>query len=114
MNMEELDTKNTLSNENLKEIIIEALGTVYDPEIPVSIWELGLVYNIDIDKKNNVLITMTLTTPNCPEAETIPERVAEAVSKCENIGDVKVEIVWEPAWTQDNMSKAAKLELGFF
>ena len=114
MNMEELDNKNTLSNENLKEIIIEALGTVYDPEIPVSIWELGLVYNIDIDKKNNVLITMTLTTPNCPEAETIPERVAEAVSKCENIGDVKVEIVWEPAWTQDNMSEAAKLELGFF
>lgn len=114
MNTEELDNKNTLSNENLKEIIIEALGTVYDPEIPVSIWELGLVYNIDIDKKNNVLITMTLTTPNCPEAETIPERVAEAVSKCENIGDVKVEIVWEPAWTQDNMSEAAKLELGFF
>ena len=114
MNMEELDNKNTLSNENLKETIIEALGTVYDPEIPVSIWELGLVYNIDIDKKNNVLITMTLTTPNCPEAETIPERVAEAVSKCENIGDVKVEIVWEPAWTQDNMSEAAKLELGFF
>ena len=114
MNMEELDNKNTLSNENLKEIIIEALGTVYDPEIPVSIWELGLVYNIDIDKKNNVLITMTLTTPNCPEAETIPERVAEAVSKCENIGDVKVEIVWEPAWTQDNMSEEAKLELGFF
>ena len=114
MNMEELDNKNTLSNENLKEIIIEALGTVYDPEIPVSIWELGLVYNIDIDNKNNVLITMTLTTPNCPEAETIPERVAEAVSKCENIGDVKVEIVWEPAWTQDNMSEAAKLELGFF
>ena len=114
MNMEELDNKNTLSNENLKETIIEALGTVYDPEIPVSIWELGLVYNIDIDNKNNVLITMTLTTPNCPEAETIPERVAEAVSKCENIGDVKVEIVWEPAWTQDNMSEEAKLELGFF
>ena len=60
--MKELDNKNILSNENLKEIIIEALGTVYDPEIPVSIWELGLVYNIDIDNKNNVLITMTLTT----------------------------------------------------
>ena len=71
-------------------------------------------YNIDIDNKNNVLITMTLTTPNCPEAETIPDRVAEAASKCKNIGDVRVEIVWEPAWTQDNMSEAAKLELGFF
>ena len=57
----------------LKDLIIEALGTVYDPEIPVSIWELGLVYNIDIDDKDNVLITMTLTTPNCPEAETIPD-----------------------------------------
>ena len=102
------------SNSILKELIIEALGTVYDPEIPVSIWELGLVYNIDIDDKNNVLITMTLTTPNCPEAETIPDIVAEAVSKCDNVGDVRVEIVWEPTWTQDNMSEAARLELGFF
>ena len=76
--------------------------------------ELGLVYNIGIDEKNNVLITMTLTTPNCPEAETIPDRVAEAVSKCNNVGDVRVEIVWEPTWTQDNMSEAARLELGFF
>ena len=102
------------TNTNLKEAIVEALGTVYDPEIPVSIWELGLVYNIDIDENNNVLITMTLTTPNCPEAETIPDRVAVAVSKCENVGDVRVEIVWEPTWTQENMSEAARLELGFF
>ena len=99
------------TNTNLKEAIVEALGTVYDPEIPVSIWELGLVYNIDIDENNNVLITMTLTTPNCPEAETIPDRVAEAVSKCDNVGDVRVEIVWEPTWTSDKMSEAAKLEL---
>ena len=106
----EADNSNTI----LKEEIIEALGTVYDPEIPVSIWELGLVYNIGIDEKNNVLITMTLTTPNCPEAETIPDRVAEAVSKCNNVGDVRVEIVLEPTWTQDNMSEAARLELGFF
>jgi len=98
----------------LKDEIITALGTVYDPEIPVSIWELGLVYNIDIDEKFNVLITMTLTTPNCPEAETIPDRVAEAVSKCKDVADVRVEIVWEPTWTQDNMSEAARLELGFF
>ena len=109
MNMEE---KNC--NITLKDSIIEALGTVYDPEIPVSIWELGLVYNIDINEKNDILITMTLTTPNCPEAETIPDRVAEAVSKCENVGDVRVEVVWEPTWTQDNMSEAARLELGFF
>ena len=112
--MTELENKEPELNNNLKELIIEALGTVYDPEIPVSIWELGLVYNIDIDDKNNVVIVMTLTTPNCPEAETIPDMVAEAVSKCKNVGDVRVEIVWEPVWTQDNMSEAAKLELGFF
>ena len=109
-----MSTKMENSITILKEAIIEALGTVYDPEIPVSIWELGLVYNIDIDEKNNILITMTLTTPNCPEAETIPDRVAEAVSKCDNVEDVRVEIVWEPTWTQDNMSEAARLELGFF
>lgn len=108
MDISEKDSKNVINGS-----IIEALGTVYDPEIPVSIWELGLVYNIDIDDKFNVVITMTLTTPNCPEAETIPDRVAEAVSKCKDVGDVKVEIVWEPTWTQDNMSEAARLELGF-
>lgn len=108
MDICEKDSKNVINGS-----IIEALGTVYDPEIPVSIWELGLVYNIDIDDKFNVVITMTLTTPNCPEAETIPDRVAEAVSKCKDVGDVRVEIVWEPTWTQDNMSEAARLELGF-
>ena len=108
MDISEKDSKNVINGS-----IIEALGTVYDPEIPVSIWELGSVYNIDIDDKFNVVITMTLTTPNCPEAETIPDRVAEAVSKCKDVGDVRVEIVWEPTWTQDNMSEAARLELGF-
>ena len=109
-----MDIKGENLESVLKDEIITALGTVYDPEIPVSIWELGLVYNIDIDEKFNVLITMTLTTPNCPEAETIPDRVAEAVSKCKDVADVRVEIVWEPTWTQDNMSEAARLELGFF
>jgi FeS assembly SUF system protein len=108
VDISEKDSKNVINGS-----IIEALGTVYDPEIPVSIWELGLVYNIDISDKFNVVITMTLTTPNCPEAETIPDRVAEAVSKCKDVGDVRVEIVWEPTWTQDNMSEAARLELGF-
>ena len=107
------DIPSNILLKNIKEDIIAALETVYDPEIPVSIWALGLIYDIDIDKENNVLITMTLTTPNCPEAEAIPERVAEAVSKCDNIQDVKVEIVWEPVWNQDMMSEAAKLELGF-
>ena len=107
------DISSDILLKNIKEDIIAALETVYDPEIPVSIWALGLIYDIDIDKENNVLITMTLTTPNCPEAEAIPEKIADAVSKCENVGDVKVEIVWEPSWNQEMMSEAAKLELGF-
>jgi len=99
-------------NNNIKEDIVSALDTVYDPEIPVSIWALGLVYDIVLEPENNVKIIMTLTTPNCPEAEAIPARVAEAVSGCKEVGDVKVEIVWEPSWNQEMMSEAAKLELG--
>ena len=98
---------------DIKNKIIEEIRKIYDPELPVNIYELGLIYDIKVNGRK-ADIKMTLTTPNCPEAETIPDRVAEAVSKCENVGDVKVEIVWEPAWTQDNMSEAAKLELGFF
>ena len=108
MDISEKDSKNVINGS-----IIEALGTVYDPEIPVSIWELGLVYNIDISDKFNVVITMTLTTPNCPVAETIPDSVGDRVYICIDVGDVRVEIVWEPTWTQDNMSEAARLELGF-
>ena len=99
-------------NNNIKEDIVSALDTVYDPEIPVSIWALGLVYDIVLEPENDVKIIMTLTTPNCPEAEAIPARVAEAVSGCKEVRDVKVEIVWEPSWNQEMMSEAAKLELG--
>ena len=95
-------------------LLYVALKTVFDPEIPVDVYELGLIYKCEVSPSNDVIIHMTLTTPNCPEAETIPDRVAEAVSKCNNVGDVRVEIVWEPTWTQDNMSEAARLELGFF
>ena len=108
----EKDTSLKEVEKKIKEDIISALETVYDPEIPVSIWSLGLVYDIDIDVEKNVKITMTLTTPNCPEAEAIPERVADAASKCKLVKDVKVEIVWEPSWNQEMMSEAAKLELG--
>ena len=100
------------SNTILKEAIIEALGTVYDPEIPVSIWELGLVYNIDIDEKNNILITMTLTTPNCPVAETLPLEVEEKVKTIAGVKNAVVEITFDPPWSQDIMSDEAKLELG--
>ncbi len=96
----------------LKDEIIEALQSVYDPEIPVSIYELGLIYDIKIKKNNDIDIIMTLTTPHCPEAQTIPEKVADVVSLIKGVNEVKVEITWEPPWTQDKMTESAKLELG--
>ncbi len=98
--------------ESLKTKIIEALQTVYDPEIPVSVYELGLIYDINISKDNDINITMTLTTPNCPEAQTIPEKIADTVLLVNGVRDVKVKITWEPPWDQEKMTEAAKLELG--
>ena len=98
--------------ESLKTKIIEALQTVYDPEIPVSVYELGLIYDIDISKDNDINITMTLTTPNCPEAQTIPEKIADTVLLVNGVRDVKVKVTWEPPWDQEKMTEAAKLELG--
>ena len=92
--------------------IVGVLKTIYDPEIPVSIYELGLIYDIKVKKNNDIDIIMTLTTPNCPEAQTIPEKVADVVSLINGVNEVKVEITWEPPWTQDKMTDAAKLELG--
>ena len=101
-----------MTKNNLKTDIIEALQSVYDPEIPVSIYELGLIYDINIKKNNDIDIIMTLTTPHCPEAQTIPEKVADVVSLVKGVNEVKVKITWEPPWTQDKMTEAAKLELG--
>ena len=98
--------------ESLKTKIVDALQTVYDPEIPVSIYELGLIYNIEIKENCDVNITMTLTTPNCPEAQSIPEKVADTVLLVNGVKDVKVQITWEPPWSQEKMTEAAKLELG--
>ena len=98
--------------ENLKMKIVDALQTVYDPEIPVSIYELGLIYDIEIKENCDVNITMTLTTPNCPEAQNIPEKVADTVLLVNGVKDVKVQITWEPPWSQEKMTEAAKLELG--
>ena len=98
--------------ENLKMKIVDALQTVYDPEIPVSIYELGLIYDIEIKENCDVNITMTLTTPNCPEAQSIPEKVADTVLLVNGVKDVKVQITWEPPWSQEKMTEAAKLELG--
>ncbi|MAI02339.1 MAG: FeS assembly SUF system protein [Rickettsiales bacterium] len=102
-----------MENNNIfKDDIVEALQSVYDPEIPVSIYELGLIYDIIIKDNGNVDIIMTLTTPHCPEAQTIPEKVADVVSLVKGVNEVKVEITWEPPWDQDKMTEAAKLELG--
>jgi FeS assembly SUF system protein len=94
--------------------IIEAIKTVFDPEIPVDIYELGLVYDIIVDAERRVLINMTLTSPACPSAQQIPGEVRFKVKSLPEVTDVRVEIVWEPAWTKERMSEAAKLTLGFF
>lgn len=104
--------ENPLTGEALKTQVIEVLRTIRDPEIPVNIYDLGLVYALDIDSGNNVQIRMTLTAPNCPVAQTFPETVREAVLCVPGIGDVKLELVWEPPWSRDCMSEAAKLQLG--
>jgi FeS assembly SUF system protein len=93
--------------------IIEVIKTIYDPEIPVDIYELGLIYDVFVSDKNEVKILMTLTSPNCPVAETLPVEVEEKVKTLEEIKDAEVEITFDPTWTQDMMSEEAKLELGF-
>ena len=94
--------------------IIKKIKTVFDPEIPVNIYDLGLIYNLHIDKKCNVEIKMTLTIPNCPVADSMPESVGKAVSEIEGISSIKVELVWEPKWSKDMMSEDAKLALDIF
>ena len=96
---------------DLKEKVIEEIKKIYDPEIPVNIYELGLIYKIEIDKKNKVKVDMTLTSPNCPVAESLPNQVKENIMKVEGVSEVDLNLVWEPPWTKDKMSEAAKLEL---
>ena len=96
----------------LKNKIIEEIKKIYDPEIPVNIYELGLIYKIEFDEKNKKAdIEMTLTSPNCPVAESLPNNVKENVLKVEGIDEVDLKLVWNPPWTKDMMSEAAKLEL---
>ena len=97
---------------DLKEKIIKEIKKIYDPEIPVNIYELGLIYKIDIKEETKINIEMTLTSPNCPVAESLPAEVEEKVKDINLINDVKVNIVFEPPWTKDMMSEEAKLELG--
>ena len=97
--------------EDLKQKIINEIKKVYDPEIPVNIYELGLIYKIEIDKKNNVNVDMTLTTPNCPVADSLPKQVKEYIMNVKGVSDVKLNLVWDPPWDKSKMSEAAKLEL---
>ncbi|SDE38612.1 SUF system Fe-S cluster assembly protein [Riemerella columbipharyngis] len=97
---------------NIGENIIKTLKTVYDPEIPVDIYELGLVYDVQISDEGSVKIVMTLTTPNCPVAETLPQEVKEKISDIEGVKDVDLELTFEPTWNKDMMSEEAKFELG--
>ena len=97
----------------LREHIIDAIRTVRDPEIPVNLYELGLIYDIRIDKHGGVHIDMTLTTPNCPVAEVLPQQVEQAVAAVEGVSGVAVDVVWEPEWKPEMMSEAAKLDLDF-
>ena len=92
--------------------IVEALHTVYDPEIPVDIYELGLIYDINIDPAGNVAIKMTLTAPGCPVAGSMPGMVKDAVEDVESVGKIDVELVWDPPWDRDRMSETAQLALG--
>jgi FeS assembly SUF system protein len=98
--------------EALGERIIEALRTVYDPEIPVNIYELGLVYKVDVEDANKVLIEMTLTSPHCPVAETLPGEVEHKVATVEGVNGCEVKIVWDPPWNPSMMTEEAQLELG--
>jgi FeS assembly SUF system protein len=99
---------------SLEPRIIDALCSVYDPEIPVNIWELGLVYEIRIDADRRAHIRMTLTAPACPAAQALPAEVERKVRDVEGVADAFVEIVWEPPWSPDRMSEAARLQLGMF
>ena len=100
--------------EALRQAIVDAISTVYDPEIPVNIWELGLIYDIAVDAANVAGVTMTLTAPGCPAAQSLPGEVEQKVKSVAGVADAKVEVVWEPAWTKDRMSEAARLQLGLW
>ena len=95
----------------IKDKVIEEIKKIFDPEIPVNIYDLGLIYKIEVDEKNKVNIDMTLTSPNCPVAESLPREVKDNIMKINGVSDVNLNLVWEPPWDKDKMSEAAKLEL---
>jgi FeS assembly SUF system protein len=102
-----------METEELKKKVIAILQTIYDPELPVNIYELGLIYEVDVLPVNNVQIVMTLTAPGCPAAQSLPIEVDQKVRQIEGINDVHVAVTWNPPWNKSMMSEAAQLELGF-
>lgn len=100
-------------NEGLRNEVIAAISEIFDPEIPVNIYELGLIYDVHVGEEGKVDLVMTLTSPHCPVAEILPGQVKTRVELVEGVNEVELELTWEPPWTPENMSEAAKLELGF-
>ena len=107
-------TPDPLKTLTFQPALVEAVSKVFDPEIPVNIYELGLIYNMDVDANANVQVKMTLTAPACPAAQTIPVDVERRIREVPGVNDVKVAVVWDPPWTRDKMSEAAKLTLGMY
>ncbi len=103
-----------MTSDALRDKVIEAIKTVYDPEIPVNIWEVGLIYDVSVDDAGRARVEMTLTSPMCPVAESLPVEVEQKVSAVEGVAAAKVDVVWDPPWDPEMMSEAAKLELGLF
>ena len=106
-------SKNKMNSQELGEKIVKELKSIFDPEIPVDIYELGLIYDVLVNEDNEVKILMTLTTPNCPVAETLPQEVEEKIKSIDEVKTAEVDITFDPPWTKDLMSEEAKLELGF-
>jgi len=104
---------NVIEKEDLGKKIVAKIKTIFDPEIPVDIYELGLIYDVFVNEDSDVKVLMTLTSPNCPVAETLPMEVEEKIRSLEEVRNAEVEITFDPTWTQDMMSEEAKLELGF-
>ena len=109
----EISTGTESGPADLKDQVVQALKTVYDPEIPVDIFELGLIYEINVFPVNNVFVLMTLTSPSCPSAEQIPREAEQKIKEIPGVNDVKIELTFDPPYSQDMMSEVAKLELGF-
>lgn len=111
---EQQQEKQPPGKEDLQARVVEMLRTIYDPEMPVNIYDLGLIYGLDVQPSGKVNIRMTLTAPNCPVAQTFPQNVQEVLMCVPGVSEVKVDLVWEPLWSRERMSEAARLQLGMF